>query len=55
MSNPKCKCCSKQLVEGCESSWDGELLYETLVCVNDECAKPSEIILSIKINREVEH
>lgn len=55
MSNFKCKCCSAQLVEACESSWDGTLLYETLKCVNDECAEPSEVTLSIKTNREVEY
>lgn len=54
MSNPKCNCCNTQLVEGFTPSWDRTLLYETLECVNDECAKPSKMTLSITKN-EVEY
>jgi hypothetical protein len=53
MSNPKCECCNSEMWEGFIPSWNHRLIYHTFQCLNDECAEPSIIAVSVTKNDEV--
>jgi hypothetical protein len=48
----KCNCCGQPMVEGTGRTFNGLYHLETLECVNDNCDRPTSVVLSYSKEEE---